>query len=134
MAFELTDEGKKYLLTNGINNANVRLGLYKNNYTIIAGSVFANITACDFTGYAAATPVWGAASIDGGDHATQTATSIVFTQGTPGTTNSVYGYYLFDVVTSKLIGGDQLPGAPFVTASSGDTVTITPQQLVTQGT
>lgn len=134
MSFVLCEEGKKYLLTHGINNANVRLGLYKNSYTIIAGSVFADITPCDFTGYSAATPSWGAESIDGGGHATQTATAIVFTQGTPGTTNSVYGYYLFDTSTSKLIGGDQLPSAPFVTASSGDTVTITPQQLVTQGT
>lgn len=134
MSFVLTDDGKVWLLANGLNNSDVRLGLFKNNLTIVAGTHIGSVTPCDFTGYAASALTWGGSSIDGGDHATETATPVVFTQGTPGTTNSIYGYYLYETVGPTLLGGDQLPGAPFVTASAGDSVTVTPTQLVTQGT
>lgn len=71
-----------------------KVHLFKNNYVPDNTTVFSNFTEADFTGYAAQDLVMDLPVTVGGK-ATCTAHSVLsFTMGMPGTTNTVYGYYI----------------------------------------
>lgn len=73
----------------------VRLSLFKNNVTPTSAFTFASFTKADFTGYGDETPAFGA-SVTVAGKGTITDTSVrTFIMGVPGTTNTIYGYYVW---------------------------------------
>src|SRR5262245_21710486 len=75
-----------------------KIGLFKNSPVITRNTVLADLTACDFAGYAALnTGAYGAAILDGANiaYANPTSNSFVFTRSTTGTAQTANGWYLF---------------------------------------
>lgn len=73
----------------------LRLSLYQNNYTPVPGSLYGNFTKATFTGYTDELPSFGA-SVTVSGKGTLTDTSVrTFIMGVPGTTNTIYGYYVW---------------------------------------
>ncbi|MCC6530923.1 MAG: hypothetical protein IT531_00100 [Burkholderiales bacterium] len=127
MALVVVDQAENIILEAIVNKTAPQaldLKLYKNNVTPAETDTEATYTEADFTGYAdiaLAGGDWAAAS--GGSIAT--AAQKVFTaSGTPS--GSVYGYYLTQQTSGKLMWAERDGAAPFTIAAAGDTVKVTP--------
>lgn len=102
----------------------VQLGLYQNNLTPGSGTVFGDFTAATFTGYASIAVPMGAPATIGGK-ATITATGVAaFVMGTPGTGNTIYGYYVWVPSTSLLLWAEKFDNS-VILANAGDEIDIT---------
>ncbi len=138
MAFVVSNEGEKLLLEAAVGKvaaANLKLKLFKNNVTPGHESTVATFTEADFTGYAAitlTTTSWNAGTAGTGtgtalankatiDYAQQT-----FTMGVPGTTNTVYGYFITDTAGTTLVGAERFAASQSMSLS-GDSIKITPK-------
>ena len=138
MAFVVSNEGEKLLIEAALGKVAagaLKLKLFKVDVTPGHADTVATYTEADFTGYAAitlATASWNAGTAGTGtgtalankayiDYAQQT-----FTMGTPGTTNTVYGYYVTDNAGTTLIGAEKFTTSkPMLLA--GDAIKITPK-------
>jgi hypothetical protein len=88
------------------------LHLYKNDYTLIAASLLANLTEADFSGYAPqVVGGWTVAALLAG-HGSSNATDVVFTNSTGVVGNNIYGYYVTNPASTVLFFGDRDPAAP----------------------
>jgi len=110
----------------GVLGSGLRVRLFKNNFTPAATNVLADFTEANFTGYAEQTPVYGAAALNGNNNAQATAAALTFTMGTPGTTNTIYGWYEVDGSNGKVLYSERF-GSPLSFASAGDNVVLTPK-------
>lgn len=138
MAFVVSNEGEKLLLEAAVGKVaagNLKLKLFKNDVTPAHDSTVASFTVADFTGYTTATLT--AASWNAGAAGTGTGTALAnkasidyaqqtFTMGTPGTTNTIYGYYITDNAETTLLGAERFSSAKAM-AVSGDAIKITPK-------
>lgn len=105
--------------------ANLRVGLFKAIAVVDDTCVLANITDCDFSGYAVATPAFSDAGFSANDNYQESAAAITFTHNGGGTANSVLGWYLYNTSTSKLHWFESF-GAPVTLATNGQFITVTP--------
>lgn len=138
MAFVVSNSGEKLLLDAAVGKVaagNMKLKLFKNDVTPSHESTPATFTEADFTGYAAitlTTTSWNAGVAGTGtgtalankasiDYAQQT-----FTMGVPGTTNTVYGYFITDNAGTTLYGAERFAASQSM-ALSGDSIKITPK-------
>ena len=138
MAFIYSNEGEKLVieaLVGKIAAGALKLKLFKNNVTPGHESAVATFTEADFTGYGAIT--LATASWNAGVAGTGTGTALAnkasidyaqqaFTMGVPGTTNTVYGYFVTDNAGTTLLGSERF-AAPQSMALSGDSIKITPK-------
>lgn len=113
-------------------NTNWRVGLFKSNVTVDENTVWSDLTECDFSGYSRVTPVFPSATLDGSNNGSSTAPQAVFACNGGGTTNTAYGWFVYDVNTSKLVFSDNFAG-PKSMALSGDSVGVTLTALMKQG-
>jgi hypothetical protein len=104
--------------------ANVRIKLYKNNYTPLHSSVLADFTEADFSGYTAVTPSYGSATLSGDTATTTDSSSRDFTHDSGGTTNTIYGYYVVDITDAKVLFAELFSSSQ-VMQNNGDKITIT---------
>lgn len=138
MAFVISNEGEKLLLdaaTGKVAAGALKLKLFKTNVTPAHDDVVADYTEADFQDYAAitlATASWVAAvaGTGSGTALANKAYSVyaqqTFTMGTPGTTNTVYGYYIVDNAGTTLLGAELFSASkPMLLA--GDAIKITPK-------
>lgn len=138
MAFVISNEGEKLLLEAAVGKVAagaLKLKLFKNDVTPGHTDTVATYTEANFTDYAAvtlATASWNAGVAGTGsgtalankgsiDYAQQS-----FTMGTPGTTNTVYGYYITDNAGTTLIGAERFASAKNMLLA-GDAIKITPK-------
>jgi hypothetical protein len=106
------NEGRVVLVNNLLAGGTLEawsLRLFKNDYTPVVGSVLADFTQADFTGYSAKTltrsqtgSTWGAASIASNIAQSEYATDQSFTY-TGATSQSVYGWYIVGATSGKVI-------------------------------
>lgn len=121
------EEGQKKLLdmlVGATGFTGVRLRLYKNNYTPVAGSVYSSFTEADFSGYAGVTPSFSAATIVNGKGNIQDSAARDFTHNGGGTANTVYGYYVVESGSTKILWAERFP-SPLLMSVGGDKITIT---------
>lgn len=127
MAGVIVDTGLTTFLdqirTGTLNTAKVRL--YKNNRTPTQADTPANYTEADFSGYAAQTPTWVAATITS-DIAKITCGTLTFTHSAGATDNSLYGWFLTDSGNTVLYAAQIDPHAPFTMSGNGTTYQLTP--------
>lgn len=104
-----------------------QIGLYKNNFTPVDGSVIGDITPADFSGYAGlqdllswATPTWIS------PRASSTHANVVWTHNGGGTPNDIYGYYVVDSL-GDLAWAERNASAPVTISAAGQTYTVTPK-------
>lgn len=127
MALVVVDQAENIMLEIVVNKTaaqNLTLKLYSSNTTPAETDTEATYTEASFTGYAAialAGADWAAAAAS----SIATAAQKVFTaSGTPS--GSVYGYYLIQATSGKLMWAERDAAAPFAVAAAGDTVKVTP--------
>lgn len=114
-----------YLSTNLFGTLKVRL--FKNNLTVVAGTVLADLTEANYSGYAAQTAAgWSAAAIVSGAGST-TGTPLTFATANPTTiTNNIYGAYITDAGNTILYWAQNDANAPIPMAVPGQIYVYTP--------
>lgn len=127
MALNVPDVGENKILEALVNKTapeNLVLRLYSNNITPSDTDTAGTYTESAFTGYSAITLTgasWNSASAGSIAYsAQQTFTA----SGTPS--GNVYGYYLTQLTSGVLMWSERDASAPFVIATSGDAVKVTP--------
>ena len=130
MALVVCNQGEAIMLENIINKTaaeNLVLRLYSNDVT--PGETDTELTYTEVTGngYAAINvpPADWDAAVAGDPSYIQTtaAKSFVFT----GAAGNVYGYYITQVTSGKLVWAERFTGAPFNIVNNGDKIDITPR-------
>lgn len=127
MALNVPDVGENIALENFVNKTapqNPVLRLYQNNITPSDTDTAATYTESTFPGYAAITlpgASWNAAS---GGSISYSAQQTIICSG--AASQSVYGYYITQVLSGVLMWSERDASAPFAIAVSGDAVKITP--------
>lgn len=126
----IPDEGMKRLQDkmNGVGALNFTLRLFQNNFTPVKGSIFSDFTDATFSGYVAQTCTFGAGTVTS-NISTAVAAAITFTRSIGATSNTIYGWYLVDVTTSKVFAANLL-ATPKVMGTSGDGITVTLTELL----
>lgn len=127
MSLIVPDEGEVRLLdmlTNAVGMSSVRLRLFKNNLTPAQGTVYSDFTEATFSGYASATPAFGAAATVSHKGTITDAASRSFTHNGGATSNTIYGYYVVDTGTSKVLWAERFSPSQAL-ANFGDKITIT---------
>lgn len=103
------------------------LKLYTNNITPAVGDTEATYTEAAGNGYASialAGASWGVAA----------AGSIAFAQQTftfTGALGDVYGYFIIQTTSGKLVYAERFSGAPYNIANNGDQIKVTPTVTAT---
>jgi len=102
------------------------LKLFKNNYTPIEGSIAADFTEADFTGYSSKTLTASSWVTTAGAPSNTAYPVQAFTSSANQTSQSVYGYYLVRVTSGKIAYAERFTDGPYPIANSGDSISITP--------
>lgn len=127
MTLIVPDEGEIRLLdmlVNAVGMTNVRLRLFQNNITPDQDSVYATFTIATFSGYADTTPAMGAASTVSHKGKIVDGSARNFTHNGGGTANTIYGYYVVDTGTSKVLWAERFSSSQSM-AANGDNIAIT---------
>lgn len=102
------------------------LRLFKNNVTLVRGTVIGDLTQSTYSGYAAvalSSPSDG--GIDANNWDTWSWALATFQQTGASSTETAYGYYVTDDADTTLLWGENFT-TPQVFTNSGDGFTITP--------
>lgn len=105
---------------------NLILKLYKNDITPGETDTESTYTEANFTGYSSITLTAANWTATGGapshiDYAQQTFTSTAGSQNQP-----VYGYYLVQVSSGKLVWAERFTDGPYTIVNNGDAIKVTP--------
>lgn len=117
------NQGELDVLDVYIGAAALRVGLFKNNATVNDATVLGDLTPADFSGYSVWTPSYGAAATVS-NQGKASAGSHNFDHNGGGTANTIYGAYLFNNTTSKLIKVVKFD-SPITMDDASDRITIT---------
>ena len=110
-------------------NANYKVRLFASNTTPTSASVLADFTEASFAGYTSGgtAPVYAAPATVSGQ-GKMSASQITFTRSSTGTAQIIYGWYLVDTGTSKVVKAERFDAAISV-SSSGHKIKITDRFL-----
>lgn len=101
------------------------LKLFKSNTTPAESHTEADYTEADFTGYSSLT-LTGASWTASGSAPTQIAyAEQTFTSSAGSQNQNVYGYYVVQAVSGKLIWAERFSNGPYNIANSGDQIKVT---------
>jgi len=101
--------------------------LFKNNVSIGASTVIGDFTEADFSGYAnvvAGSPV---VDTDGAGRGRLTCAAVTFTCTGASPSNDIYGYYVTNSHTNKLVWAQAWPSAPVTINTAGQFLTVVPR-------
>jgi len=127
MSFTVPNEAATYLCDQQTARSPTdswQIGLYQNTPPIGATTVLAQVTACNFAGYA---PIslgsFNPSTIDASNRAAANpvTNNFVFTRSTSGTAQAANGYYVFHA--GKLVCLEAF-ASPFTFTNSGDALTL----------
>lgn len=130
MALLVPNQGAELTLAAIVNKTapqDLDLCLFKNNYTVVEGTTEAAVTAADFTGYAViqlTAATWTVTSgADPGSisYPQQTFTSTAGSQNQP-----IYGYYIKQRTSGKLVWAENFTDGPYTIVNNGDAIKVTP--------
>ena len=108
------------------NRPNLRVGLFQNNYDPVPGSVLGDFTAATFSGYSVVNlnpSTFGTPAYASGEGSMLSSAISTFTNA--GTSQTIYGYYVWDNDTSKYLFGESF-GSPVV-MTTGYTISVQPK-------
>ena len=128
MALVLPDQGEALVLeaiTNKTAPQNLKLKLFKLPASDPGETATeSSFTEADFTGYSEdASITWGRAS---GSPTTITGDKSTFTSSAGSQNQDVYGYYLVQTTSGKLVCYEYFTGGPYNIANNGDKIEVTP--------
>lgn len=128
MTLEVVNQAEEIMLDillAGVAAQNLDLKLYKSNTTPADADTEATYTEADFTGYAAIQLVQGNWVTTQGDPTTAAYPQQTFTSSADQAAQSVYGYYVIQRVSGKLMWAERFTNGPYVIANNGDTIKVT---------
>jgi hypothetical protein len=106
---------------------NLVLRLYKSNTTPDESTTEATLTEADFTGYSAITLTASSWSYTAGDPGTLAYAQQTFTSSAGSQSQAVYGYYVTQVTSGKLVWVERFTDGPYTITNNGDTIKVTLQ-------
>lgn len=104
---------------------NLVLRLFKSNTTPDESTTEATVTEADFTGYSAITLTAASWSYTAGDPGTIAYAQQTFTSSAGSQSQAVYGYYLTQVTSGKLVWAERFTDGPYTIVNNGDTIKVT---------
>lgn len=135
MALLVPNEAEERMISMIVNattaqNLNLKLELYKNNLTPASTDVKADYTPSTFTGYAAVSLTSGswtitAATSSAPAMAAQTSATTFSCSAT--TSESVYGYFVYQTGATVMMWAERFSDGPYTIANNGDRVVLTAQ-------
>lgn len=132
MAVLIVKEGRRRLLQAIDNNISFHCLLWKNDITPDLDTEYADLTLCDFSGYATVETTFGAITINDDDNAEFTGSLCQFIHDGGATSNDVYGWCIIgDPGTPIILAIERFSDAPRSMAIEDDEIDVTPR--LTQG-
>lgn len=128
MALLLTNQGETIALEALVAKTagqNLVLRLYKSNTTPGETDTEATYTEADFTGYSAITLTAANWSVSAGAPSTASYAQQTFTSSAGSQSQNVYGYYLTQVTSGKLVWAERFSDGPYTITNNGDTIKVT---------
>lgn len=125
MSLVAPNQGKEVMLEAIVNKTaptDVKLKLFKNDYTPVDGSVVGDFTEADIAGYSAKT-LTGASWTVGTNGDTEA--SFAEQEWTFTGAGSIYGYYITNNAGTKVIWAERFTDAPHTFPSGGGTEKVT---------
>ena len=104
---------------------NLVLRLFKSNTTPDESTTEASVTEANFTGYSAITLTAASWSYTAGDPGTIAYAQQTFTSSAGSQSQAVYGYYLTQVTSGKLVWIERFTDGPYTIVNNGDTIKVT---------
>lgn len=130
MAIKVPNEGEIELLDYlkaTFNGANVKVRLYRNDYTPVDASVLADFTEANFSGYAEQASGGYSFPLTVGGKAQTTGTPKEFTHNGGATANDIYGFYVVNNAGTKVLWAERIASAPVAMSANGHKLIVTPQ-------
>lgn len=129
MALLVPDQGEEIILKAFLNITapqDLVLKLYKNDYTPVDGSDEADFTEADFTGYAHIDLTAGSwvITLDAPSEAAYPQQTFS-ASGLTDPTQQVYGYYVIQVTSGKLIWAERFTDGPYPMTDVPDAIKVT---------
>lgn len=104
---------------------NLVLRLFKSNTTPAETDTEATYTEADFTGYSAITLTAANWSVTGTAPSSAGYAQQTFTSSAGSQNQNVYGYYLTQVTSGKLVWSERFSDGPYNIANNGDAIKVT---------
>lgn len=137
MALLMPNQGEVLTLEAIVNKTagqNLVLKLFKSNTTPGDSDTEATYTEADFTGYSSITLTGANWTVTGGAPSEAAYAQQTFTSSATQTTQNIYGYYLVQVTSGKLVWAERFSDGPYPITNNGDIIKVTPKiQLKKQG-
>ena len=130
MAGVLVNQGETIMLEALINKTapqSLVLKLFKNNITPVEGDTEAGYTEADFTGYASVALTPGTWTTTSGAPSDVTYSQVVFTSSAGAQNQNVYGYYIIQTSSGKLVAAERFADGPYNIVNNGDQIKVTPK-------
>jgi len=130
MALLLPNQGEGIALEALVNKTapqNLVLRLYKSNTTPGETDTEATYTEADFTGYSAITLTGATWTTTLGAPSYAEYTQQTFTSSAGSQSQTIYGYYLTQATSGKLVWAERFSDAPVTITNNGDAIKVTPR-------
>lgn len=130
MAGVLVNQGETIALEALVNKTapqSLVLKLFKNNITPVEADTEAAYTEADFTGYAsiALTPASWVTTAGAPSDVTYPQQTFLSSAGAQN--QNVYGYYIIQTTSGKLIAAERFTDGPYNIVNNGDAIKVTPK-------
>lgn len=130
MAGVLVNDGEVIMLEAAINKTapqTLVLKLFKSNTTPTETTITSDLTEADFTGYASLSLTPANWVTTPGAPSDVTYPEQTFTSSANQTAQLVYGYYLVQTTSGKLLAAERFTNGPYTIANNGDAIKVTPK-------
>jgi hypothetical protein len=130
MALLVPNAAEDVMLQNILNKTapqNQTLKLFKSNTTPAEGDTEATYTEADFTGYAAIALTGANWTITPGSPSTAAAPQQTFTSSAGSQNQPVYGYFVVQTTSGKILWAERFADGPYTIVNNGDQIKVTPQ-------
>lgn len=130
MALLMVNQGEGLMLEMLVNKTapqTLKLKLFKNDKTPADGDTEANYTEADFTGYAEVSLTGANWTITPGAPSEAAFAQQSFASTANQTLQNVYGYYVVQTTSGKLMWAERFTDGPYPIQNNGDTIKVTPK-------
>ena len=129
MALLTPNQGEEIALAALLNKTapqDLDLCLFKNDYTPVEGTTEANVTAADFTGYSVIQLTAASWTITQGAPTSAAYAQQTFTSSAGSQNQPIYGYYVKQRTSGKLVWAERFSDGPYTIVNNGDAIKVTP--------
>ena len=132
MALLVPNQGEEIILSLLVNKTatytqqDLKLKLYSSNTTPGETDTEATYTEATFTGYSAVTLTGASWTITTGAPTSASYSQQTFTSSAGSQNQNIYGYYLVQTTSGKLVYAERFSDGPYNIANNGDAIKVTP--------